>query len=76
MGRGGGTLNKEIILSQFCDNFCTGINKPQLLVWYLLSRGEGMVKEILELRQEERDKKVSQLVIQLNNEYGRNKPIQ
>ena len=76
MGRGGGTLNKEI-RANFATTFaCLGINKPQLLVWYLLSRGEGMVKEILELRQEERDKKVSQLVIQLNNEYGRNKPIQ
>ena len=76
VGRGGGVLKRDI-QEKLTPTFTRlGIYKPQLLVWYIASKGEEMIKEMMCLSNEERDGRVSTLVDNLNREYGRNNPVQ
>ena len=53
-----------------------GISKPQLLVWFIMSQGIEMVEAIRGLTPELRLERISQLVLSLNGEFGRQSPIQ
>ena len=52
------------------------IRKPQLIIWYLMSQGVAMVKEIMQLSEEERCKQILELAHNLNAEFGRHIPVQ
>ena len=76
MGKDGGTLNRDV-KSMFADTFNRlKIFKPQLLVWYIMSKGDRNIKEMMRLSPDQRDKQVLAMVEKLNGEYGRNVPIQ
>ena len=52
------------------------IEKPQQLIWYLMSLGEDRVNDLLGLEVIERDKQIMVMKEKLNGEYGRHMPIQ
>ena len=76
VGKGGGILSSEIKASFVATFARLKIEKPQQLIWYLMSLGEDRVNDLLGLEVIERDKQIMVMKEKLNGEYGRHMPIQ
>ena len=75
LGRGGEGL-KRVITDNLAPTFARlKIYKPQLLIWYIMSEGDRLIRDIMCLSHRERDEKVLSLMSNLNGEFGQNDPI-
>ena len=74
---GRGSVKNHEVRSKLAETLkALKIGRPQLLIWYIMSKGGRFLDEILALGQGERVEKVRGLIIKLNKEYGRHQPIQ
>ena len=76
LGKGNGVLNSEIKKNYKTTFERMNISKPQLIIWYLMAQGETVIKEILSMTEEQRCAVLNEILVKLNKEYGRHKPIQ
>lgn len=76
MGKGGGVLNMEVRKKLGPCFLSLGIRKPQLLVWFIMSQGGAYLEGLMGMEEEARIARVGELRTKLNNEFGRQVPIQ
>ena len=52
------------------------ISKPQMIVWYVVSQGSNLIRQLMKMTKEDREQELWRIVKQLNGEYRQNVPIQ